>query len=292
MNLEQLKKNVGQRVRLRPIARRFDEHGRELEAKDDVWIVQAVTDIGISLSNERTGHQPTLGRDHVYSYASDPGRTRAELKHGFLTLHVQLFLRGFLAEIEPTPRPGEQALTVPTSMSTPMTVMRNLRQYAELATARQDYQASLKGLREADEAFERLFERFSAIAKELRAAGNQEMILIRRSEGYFIVAAFTYGISALWQRSAITLKEAQLRLSIWDRTPHFPGTYSLAGEAKELRRSAYIFGLVLADCPAWMEREDSLSGFSSEEIAEAFFEDLAKRPRRDPFHYLTELRRG
>src|SRR5258706_1070231 len=89
MNFEQLKKNVNQRVRLRPMARRFDEHGRELETKDDVWVVQSVTDALITLSNERTGHCPSLGKDHVYGYASDPGRTAGGVKHGFLTLHVQ-----------------------------------------------------------------------------------------------------------------------------------------------------------------------------------------------------------
>ncbi len=290
MNLEQLKKNVSQRVRLRPIARRFDEHARELATKDDVWVLQSVTDVGIVLSNERTGHQPTLGKDHIYSYASDPGRTTPEMKHGFLTLHVQLFLRGFLAEIEPTPRPGEAALTVPLAISGPMSAMRNLRQYTELTVARQEYQTSPKGLREAAEAFERLFERFSAIAKEQRAAGNTN-ILVRRSEGYFIVVAFTYGISVLWLRSPITLQDAPLRLSVWDRTPRFPGAYSIVGEPQELHRSAYTFGLILPGHPGWMEREDAVSGFSSEEIAEAFFEDLAKRPRRDPFHYLADLGR-
>lgn len=107
MNLDQLKKNVNQRVQLRPIARRFDEDGRELEQLDDDWIMAAVTDDGVRILNPRTGHATTLGRDHVHHYTSNPDRSQTGIKHGFLTLNVQISLCGTNLTIEPNAAPGQ-----------------------------------------------------------------------------------------------------------------------------------------------------------------------------------------
>jgi hypothetical protein len=289
VNLEQLKKNVGQRVRLRPIARRFDESGREQPQVDDVWLVQAVTDVGVSMQNERTGHTPTLGRDHVYSYSSDPGRSVGGLKHGFLTLHVQLFLRGVLAEIEPTARPGEPALNVPPAMAKPLAAVTTYQQRAALDSARQAFMNSPEGIGKGDAAFNELCESLAAIAGELKLAGQPD-VSVRRHGNYAAVAAFTYGISTLWERSAITLRESELRLSIWDRTPPFPGSYSLSGQPKELRRYTYTYGFVPPARSGWLSRAEALSGLSSEELARLVFDDLAQRPRRSPMFFLTEER--
>ncbi|HLX81918.1 MAG TPA: hypothetical protein VKS43_15175, partial [Burkholderiales bacterium] len=189
MNLEQLKKNVGQRVRLRPIARRFDENGRELEQIDDVWTMLSLTDgIGVTLQNPRSGHQPVLGKDHIYSYASDGERDG--IKHGFLTLHVQLFLRAFLAEKEPTPRPGEPALTVPLLMRAPLNSAWSLEEQTRFAAARETYARSPEGIHDADEAFEQILAELTAAADKLR--GADPAVAVRRQQTYFTIAARTY----------------------------------------------------------------------------------------------------
>ena len=108
MNVAQLKKNINQRVQLRPIARRFDEDGRELEQIDDDWIIQEVSDDGVKVSNLRTSHFTTLGRDHIHHFTSNPDRSVSGIKHGFLILNVQVLLRGSALSIEPT-APGVQA---------------------------------------------------------------------------------------------------------------------------------------------------------------------------------------
>jgi hypothetical protein len=106
MNKKALEKSVGHRVRLRPIARRFDGDV-ELPQLDDDWIIQRVSKEGANLLNTRTGHCPTLGTDHIYSYSTDPDRSRGNELHGMLRLLVQLVLKGNEVLTEPTPRPGE-----------------------------------------------------------------------------------------------------------------------------------------------------------------------------------------
>jgi hypothetical protein len=123
MNLERLKRNINQRVQLRPIARRFDGAGLELERFDDDWVIEAVTIDGIRISNPRTGHTTTLGGDHVHHYTSNPDRSRAGVKHGFLTLNVQISLRGPNLTVEPNAGPGQPAATTsdyPAALPIPM----------------------------------------------------------------------------------------------------------------------------------------------------------------------------
>lgn len=107
MNWEQMKKNVGCRVQLVPIACRLDENGRELPSADDDWIIGEVSIAGVRISNIRTGHVSTLGKDHVHHFTSNPDRSQTGIPHGFLTLNVQVFLQGNKLWVRPNARPGE-----------------------------------------------------------------------------------------------------------------------------------------------------------------------------------------
>jgi len=107
MNREQMKKNVGYRVQLVPIACRLEEGGRELPPLNDDWIINEVSNAGVRISNTRTGHETTLGEDHIHHFTSDPDRSRTGIQHGFLTLNVQIFLQGRDLRVLPNGRPGE-----------------------------------------------------------------------------------------------------------------------------------------------------------------------------------------
>lgn len=108
MNLDQLKRNVGYHVRLEPVAFRLDDSGRELPSLNDDWLIQEVTDTGVRISNIRTGHSTILGKDHVHHFTSNPDRSiSGGIQHGFLTLHVQIYLQGSNLSIRPCSRPGE-----------------------------------------------------------------------------------------------------------------------------------------------------------------------------------------
>jgi hypothetical protein len=107
MNWEQMKKNVHARVQLKPTPYRLDEYGRKLPAVSDDWIIEEVSSDGVRIKNLRTHHTTTLGKDHIYEYISDPDRSQSGIKHGFLTLKVQVFLKPKELSITPTARPGE-----------------------------------------------------------------------------------------------------------------------------------------------------------------------------------------
>jgi hypothetical protein len=103
MNKEQLKKNVGDLVRLLPIANRLDGKGHPLPQIDDEWRIESVADDGVRLFLPRTGHVRTLSYDHICEYTSD--RVERGVKYGFLTLKVQLSIQGNNINVVPT-RPG------------------------------------------------------------------------------------------------------------------------------------------------------------------------------------------
>jgi virulence-associated protein VagC len=113
MNRDGLKKFVGGKVQLVPVAHRIDQSGRLLEPIDDDWLLESVTDQGARISNPRTGHATTLGFDHIYEFTSNPDRTRGDARFGFLTLKIQITLKGDSLTLRPTPRPGEAVAYVP-----------------------------------------------------------------------------------------------------------------------------------------------------------------------------------
>jgi hypothetical protein len=75
------------RVRVRPIARRIDRFGEELEQIDDVWPIMDASRNSLTLQNPRSGQNVDLGADHVREYMTDPGRS-----DGILLLKSQIFL--------------------------------------------------------------------------------------------------------------------------------------------------------------------------------------------------------
>jgi hypothetical protein len=105
MNKDQLKKIVGCHAILVPPACRLDQNDRELPAiDDDRWIVEAVTEEGVTISRPRSGHTKMLNYDHIHHFTSDAAKNGA--MRGFLTLLVQLTVQGNEVRIYPT-RPGE-----------------------------------------------------------------------------------------------------------------------------------------------------------------------------------------
>ena len=97
-----LAKCIHHRVRLRPPARRF-RGVTELRIMDDDWLVQEVEDDEIRIRNIRTDHVAVLRYAQINEYVADPKREFDGLRHGFLELKVQIFLRGPDLAIEPRP---------------------------------------------------------------------------------------------------------------------------------------------------------------------------------------------
>ncbi len=102
-----MKKNVGCRVQLVPMACRLDENGHELPPINDDWIINEVSTDAVRIWNTGTDHTITLGKDHVHHFTTDPGRSQAGIRYGFLTLNVQVFLQGRKGWVRPNAQPGE-----------------------------------------------------------------------------------------------------------------------------------------------------------------------------------------
>jgi hypothetical protein len=110
MNKSMLPKLKGQRVRIRPVARRFNEIGQELEETDDTWFVEEADQRGVSLRNDRTDHKLSLNPDNIVEYQTDP----PEAKRGFLLLKTEVFLQGRRLWVEPRdPMGGPTRVPVP-----------------------------------------------------------------------------------------------------------------------------------------------------------------------------------
>lgn len=108
MNWEYFKKSVGHRVQLEPPACRLDRDGSELPLVNDDWIVEEVKETGIRISNIRTGDSVLLGSDHIHHFATNPARSRGNVKFGFLVLTVQVFVGQGAPFVRPAARPGER----------------------------------------------------------------------------------------------------------------------------------------------------------------------------------------
>jgi hypothetical protein len=110
------------RVRLRPPARRF-RGVTELRIMDDDWLVQETEDDNVHIRNIRTDHVAVLSFNQISEYVADPKREFDGLRHGFLELKVQVFLRGAELVIEPRPSSTKvSAAKTPSAVKAPAPV--------------------------------------------------------------------------------------------------------------------------------------------------------------------------
>jgi hypothetical protein len=110
VNKTKLAKCIHHRVRLRPPARRF-RGVTELRIMDDDWLVQEAEDEQLRIRNIRTDHVAVLAYSQIREYVGDPKREFDGLRHGFLELKVQIFLRGPELVIEPRPSAAKAPAT-------------------------------------------------------------------------------------------------------------------------------------------------------------------------------------
>jgi hypothetical protein len=83
---------------------------------DDDWLLQEVEDKEVRVRNIRTDHVAVLGFNQISDYVADPKREFDGLRHGFLELRVQVFLRGPELVIEPRPSSSKPAPVKPAAV--------------------------------------------------------------------------------------------------------------------------------------------------------------------------------
>lgn len=106
MNRKRMRENIGQLLRLRPIATRKDG-ATQLPSLDDDWRLEQCTDTALELHNVRTQHVLHLGADHVHEFRTP----------NFLVLKAQVTISGNCVQIEPTPLNKEVVIQVIASLS-------------------------------------------------------------------------------------------------------------------------------------------------------------------------------
>jgi hypothetical protein len=128
MNLDQMRKNVGRRLHIRPIPHRVGDDGMRLVAIDDLWRLDAIRDgpQRLSLVNIVTGHVVDLQPDNVREYRSPH----------FLVLRCQLRLTSTSVDIEPlvtaAVQPGSEgsgAASAPRSYNLPRGYEQKLNRF-------------------------------------------------------------------------------------------------------------------------------------------------------------------
>ncbi len=93
MNADQLKKQLGHPMKLRPLAVRLDNVGRDIGSRDDDWLLTEMTTKpkAVVLSNTATGHAVTLQSDNVKEFRTPH----------YLILRCVLVIQGMRITIEP-----------------------------------------------------------------------------------------------------------------------------------------------------------------------------------------------
>lgn len=113
MNWEKLRRNIGYKVRLVPAACHLDAAGDLLPPRDEEWtIIASGTDFLEIDSGDGSTYR--LGKDHFHHFTTDTHRSQDGQSYGFLTLHIQMFIRGIAISVVPNARPGASVDPPPT----------------------------------------------------------------------------------------------------------------------------------------------------------------------------------
>jgi hypothetical protein len=104
MNAQQLRRNIGQAFRLRPVPQRADVDGRRLPEIDDRWRLEEARDkpTCLRLKNIATGHVVELQSDNINRFQSPD----------YLILRCQLTLTELGVQIEPLIDSGSGSLPI------------------------------------------------------------------------------------------------------------------------------------------------------------------------------------
>jgi hypothetical protein len=105
MNWDKLKRNIGYKVQMVPVACHLDTAGDILPPRGEDWIITSSGADFLEI-DAGVGGPYRLGKDHVHHYTSDAHRSADGDNYGFLTLNVQLFIQGTIIRAVPNSRPG------------------------------------------------------------------------------------------------------------------------------------------------------------------------------------------
>jgi hypothetical protein len=272
MNLDRLKRNVGQWVQLLPSARRLDTQGGELESVDDDWILEAVGADSIGLSNPRTGHVATLGHDHIHNYTSNPQRSTQGVKYGFLTLNVQIFMQDRDLWILPNPKPGEPVRT-PNRKPLRMDALSQAREVQIEAThqkARTNLFRSSAGITAVQANVVTLFNEIARICEQAKAKYDVNVIFGHDARKCVLTNGRISVLLAWQQPYANNLDDSRLTIAELNERIALPGERLMRiGDSPPILQQHHFNAEVLRDMSfGWIEFSAQSEPVTSLELAD------------------------
>ena len=99
MNKEKLSEMRYKRVKVRPIAQRYDASGFKVESSDDVWLIERASREELELRNLHCGQGVSIGTDYIREFMTD--HNLYQKSDGFLLLKVRIILHspaGYIIE--------------------------------------------------------------------------------------------------------------------------------------------------------------------------------------------------
>ncbi|MFM9972336.1 MAG: hypothetical protein ACKVQK_28480 [Burkholderiales bacterium] len=292
MNYDKLKKNQGQRVRIRPALQHWSDDARLAATLDDTWLIDQVTNNGLTIVNDPTQQHWTLPLDHIYNYLSEPATTPGG-PTGMLQLSVQLLFYKSRMQFEPIAPPGK-ALEKFTPTQTRESLYRRVdeaQKVAELTAKREQYSYSPEGFEAAIVAFKAIGESFVAINADLASRGTP-MVMQMLQHG-FEMAVFAHGwwITLQWRRAGV-LANSELQYRIWDDLPPWRGLVSY-GIERMVHEETFKFGLVTVSEALWHRPGSPDQGWTSDGLATDIISYLLEKPGKSaPITNLPTLGRS
>jgi hypothetical protein len=254
MNQQQLKKNVGQQLRLRPVAMIFDIDGNEIANFDDKWILQEARDASAVICNVRTGHGIPLPYDYIYSWSSgvaDPGESNAA---GVLMLKGQVILQGVNVMFEPVSRPGEPLRGFkPARRSADVLARAALLSNAlNIEAKRQEFQGLSSSISGSDAAYEDIVSELQRLADEIKKMDPKLELTFKPARLAVLVMGFGQLRVVRWHRRySNTLHESALKIETWDSHPEWPG-YQVWEPGHCTHTLRYVYDLGEDGQPGWI----------------------------------------
>ncbi|MFA5914759.1 MAG: hypothetical protein WC830_14495 [Burkholderiales bacterium] len=282
MNIEQMKKVVSGRVRLRPAFQNYADDGLLRNATDDEWTLDKVDAASktVTIGNPITGYSKVIGFDHIKNFVTDADAPNDGLKRGILVLTIQLYTFQGRVLMEPLPIPGrplDSFKPVPARESVQDTIHRATAE-RELDAERRRFATSPEGIRIADDAYYGISLAFDSLHNSFIEQGTQFDMVCKHNHFTTVFGAFGYWAHITWARYMNDLRDSKLTISKLDGHPPFPGVMTIR-KAKLMSAETYTFGLVSLGQALWISIASPSQCFTSLQLAERVVQDFAANPQ-------------
>jgi hypothetical protein len=154
---------------------------------------------------------------------------------------------------------------------------------AEFQKRRKEFLRSPDAITQSDESLSKMAAEFERLRDEMAKMGGELAMQVKRSGLGIVVVGFQHGLSVDWRRYANSVEDCELRVTLWDAHPPFPGVIHVFEQPNRLTTRIFHFELSHSGHGVWIEKGDDRE-YSGEQLAGALLkwvmERGAKKSRR------------